>query len=134
MKTRDNIMRLKRFYMEEKRRRVMQIEAMVAEFLHMAEDLAQEIAAEEHKAGVSDPDHFAYPTYARAARTRRDNLLRSAEELNHQLIEARQSLAEALADLDKLPAIDGRERNDAATDDEFQTATIVPFSLRSREA
>ena len=33
-----------------------------------------EIAAEERKSGITDVNHFAYPTFAKAARQRRDNL------------------------------------------------------------
>ncbi|MGH6936165.1 MAG: flagellar export protein FliJ, partial [Methylocella sp.] len=67
------------------------------EFSRMARELEREIAIEEQRAGISDISHFAYPTYARAARARRDNLQRSAEELTTQLDEARHFLDEALA-------------------------------------
>jgi len=67
MKSRDTLIRLKRFQAEEKRRRVRQIETMVAEFTRMAGDLDREIVSEERRSGISDPGHFAYPTYARAA-------------------------------------------------------------------
>jgi flagellar protein FliJ len=90
MKSRDTLARLKRFQVDETRRRVAQIETMIAEFSKMARDLDREIALEEQRSGISDISHFAYPTYARAARTRRDNLQRSAEELTVQLEEARQ--------------------------------------------
>lgn len=110
MKSRDTLVRLKRFQVEEKRRRVMQIEAMIAEFARMAGDLDREIALEEKRAGITDPTHFAYPTYARAAATRRDNLVRSAGELKGQLDEARAALDEAEAELKKAEALDGRER------------------------
>ncbi len=73
MKSRDHLIRLKRFQVEERRRRVQQIEAMIAEFHRMAADLDREIAGEETRSGISDPSHFAYPTYARAAGVRRDN-------------------------------------------------------------
>ena len=98
MKSRDTVARLRRFQVDETRRRVAQIETMIAEFSKMARDLDREIALEEQRAGISDLSHFAYPTYARAARTRRDNLQRSAEELASQLDEARQFLDETLAD------------------------------------
>ena len=55
MKSRDTLIRLKRFQVDEKRRRVAQIEMMIAEFNRMAADLDREIAAEEHKAGITDP-------------------------------------------------------------------------------
>ena len=89
MKSRDHIVRLKRFQVEERRRRVQQIEAMIADFHRMATELDREIANEEARSGISDPNHFAYPTYARAAATRRDNLKRSAEELKAQAVDAR---------------------------------------------
>ena len=89
MKSRDTLIRLKRFQAEEKRRRVRQIELMVAEFTRMAIDLDREIANEEKRAGISDPNHFTYPTYARAAASRRDNLKRSIDELTAQIEEAK---------------------------------------------
>ena len=110
MKSRDNLLRLKRFQVEERRRRVAQIEIMIAEFSRMATELDREIAVEEQRAGISDVAHFAYPTYARAARARRDNLHHSAEELKTQIDEAKAALEEALADFTKVQNLDGRER------------------------
>ena len=108
---RDSQLRLKRFQVDEKRRRVAQIEAMIAEFTRMAGDLDREIAAEEHKAGISDITHFAYPTYARAARARRENLVRSAGELKDQLGDAKTRLEDALAELSKAQGLEGREKS-----------------------
>jgi len=110
MKSRDTLIRLRRFQVEEKRRRAAQIEAMIAEFARMAADLEREIALEEQRAGISDTNHFAYPTYARAARARRDNLLRSADELRSQLADAKAHLDDALAELNKVQNLEGRER------------------------
>ena len=110
MKSRDSLLRSKRFHVDEKRRRVTQIEMMIAEFTRMAGDLDREIAAEEHRAGIADATHFAYPTYARAARTRRENLARSTDELRDQLGEARRQLGEALAELEKAQSLEGREK------------------------
>ena len=110
MKSRDTLIRLKRFQAEEKRRRVRQIEMMVAEFTRMTIDLDREIANEEKRAGISDPTHFAYPTYARAAVARRDNLKRSVEELTVQIEEAKAAQEEAQAELLKYESLDGREK------------------------
>ncbi|HUI19748.1 MAG TPA: flagellar export protein FliJ [Methylocella sp.] len=107
MKPRDSLARLRRFQVDETRRRVAQIETMIAEFSKMARELDREIAVEEQRAGISDTSHFAYPTYARAARTRRDNLQRSAEELRGQLEEALQFLDETLADPSNARLFDG---------------------------
>jgi flagellar protein FliJ len=110
MKSRDSLIRLKRFQVEEKRRRVRQIEMMSAEFSRMMADLDREIAIEEKRAGISDPSHFAYPTYARAAMTRRDNLKSSTLELVDQLAEAKSALEEAQAELSKFETLEVREK------------------------
>jgi flagellar export protein FliJ len=110
MKSRDTLIRLKRFQAEEKRRRVRQIELMVAEFTRMAIDLDREIVNEEKRAGISDPGHFAYPTYARAAIARRDNLKRSIGELTAQIEEAKAAQHEAQAELLKYESLEGREK------------------------
>ncbi len=112
MKSRDTLIRLKRFQAEEKRRRVSQIEAMIADFARMAADLDREIAIEEQRSGVTDVNHFAYSTYARAARGRRDNLMQSTEDLRPQLTEAKAHHAEALEELAKVQNLDGREKGE----------------------
>ncbi len=110
MKSRDTLFRLKRFQLEEKRRRVRQIELMMAEFARISAELDREIANEEKRAGISDPRHFAYPTYARAASTRRDNLKSSIAELTTQLDEARAAQDEAQAELVKVEALESRDK------------------------
>src|SRR6201994_4675445 len=95
MKSRDTLIRLKKFQVDEKRRKVMQIETMIAEFERMANDLEREIKVEQDRAGIHDPTHFAYPTYAKAAIARRENLKRSADELVAQLDEAKVALQES---------------------------------------
>ncbi len=77
MKSRDALIRLKRFDVEEKRRKVAEIEAMIGDFNHMAVDLDRQIAIEQERAGVSDVNHYAYPTFAKAAIQRRNNLATS---------------------------------------------------------
>jgi flagellar FliJ protein len=110
MKSRDTLLRLKRFQVDERRRRVAQIETMIAEFERMVADLEREVEQEEQKAGINDKAHFAYPTYARAALQRRDNLQRSADELRAQLVDARDELSEAVEELKKFEIIDDREQ------------------------
>jgi flagellar protein FliJ len=110
MKSRDTLIRLKRFQVEEKRRRVRQIETMMAEFSRMTLDLDREIGVEEKRAGISDPSHFAYPTYARAAMSRRENLKSSIAELAGQMEEAKAAQEEAQVELQKFETLDGREK------------------------
>ena len=111
MKSRDTLIRLRRFHVDEKRRRVAQIETMVADVNRVAAELEREIALEEQRCGISDPKHFAYSTYARAAAQRRDNLRRSAQDLHGRLDEAKADLGEAFEELKKVEILEGRERS-----------------------
>lgn len=110
MKSRETLIRLKKFQVDEKRRRVSQIEGMIADFQRMTADLEREIQAEQERAGINDPAHFAYPTYAKAAIQRRQNLTRSADELRIQLDDARSALADAFEELKKVELLDERDQ------------------------
>jgi flagellar FliJ protein len=110
MKSRETLIRLKKFQVDEKRRKVAQIEAMIAEFERIATELDREIKVEQDRAGIHDPAHFAYPTYAKAAMTRRENLMRSTGELRTQLEEAQAALGEAFEELKKVEMLGERDQ------------------------
>jgi flagellar protein FliJ len=110
MKSRETLIRLKKFQVDEKRRRVAQIEGMIAEFQRMSSELDREILSEQERAGINDPSHFAYPTYAKAAIQRRENLTRSADELRIQLEDAKAALAESFEELKKVELLDERDQ------------------------
>ncbi len=110
MKSRETLIRLKKFQVDEKRRRVAQIETMISEFERIAGDLDREIKAEQDRAGIHDPAHFAYPTYAKAAMQRRENLKRSVAELRIQLEEAKGALDDAFQEMKKIELLDERDQ------------------------
>jgi len=110
MKSRETLVRLKKFQLDEKRRKVAQIETMIAEFDRVAGELEREIWIEQDRAGIHDPAHFAYPTYAKAAIARRENLRRSVGELRIQLEDAKSALGEAFDDLRKVELLDVRDQ------------------------
>ncbi len=110
MKSRETLIRLKKFQVDEKRRKVAQIEAMIAEFDRIAAELDREIKLEQDRAGIHDPAHFAYPTYAKAAIARRENLKRSADELKVQMDDAKAALGEAFEELKKVEMLDERDQ------------------------
>src|SRR3974377_2465358 len=110
MKSRETLIRLKKFQVDEKRRKVAQIEAMIAEFDRISVELDREIKLEQDRAGIHDPGHFAYPTYAKAAVARRENVKRSADELKVQLDDAKAELGEAFEELKKVEMLDERDQ------------------------
>jgi flagellar FliJ protein len=109
MKSRDALIRLKRFDIEEKRRRVAEIEAMIGDFNHMTVDLDRQIAIEQERAGISDVNHYAYPTFAKAAIQRRNNLATSVSGLEVKLAAAREDLDEACEELKKIELLEERD-------------------------
>ena len=99
MRPRDTLLRLNRFRTEEKRRQVADIESMINDFMRKYDDLDAAVKFEESRNGVSDPAHFNYSLQAKAARGRRDNLMKSIAELKDQLNDAKSQLAEAEQEL-----------------------------------
>ena len=81
----ERLRRSKEFEVDQSRLRANQIETMIAEFDRMCIDLGRQIEAEEMRARVYDPTHFAYPTFARETRERRATLQRSADALGIEL-------------------------------------------------
>tara|TARA_R110002124_G_scaffold114535_18_gene269354 strand:- start:9299 stop:9712 length:414 start_codon:yes stop_codon:yes gene_type:complete len=112
----ESLIRLKKFQVDEKRRQVAQIEMMVNDFERMASELDQQIEIEHTKTGISDIAHFAYSTFAKAALSRRDNLLASANDMRGKLEVAQDALAEALEDLKKVELLDQREHQREAAE------------------
>ena len=106
---RDSMVRLKAFQVNEKERQRDLLANTIGDFARMADDLDAQIAAEEARSGIDDPQHFAYPMTAKAARTRRDKLHDSMKELKVQLDAAAIGLEEAQAELAKAEALDRRD-------------------------
>ncbi|WOC16887.1 flagellar export protein FliJ [Pseudochrobactrum sp. MP213Fo] len=109
MKPRESLVRLKLFQVKEKRRQIGQLDLMMGEFERMAGELDAQIQSEERKAGITDTTHFAYPTFAKAARQRRDNLFDSIRDLTVQKDAAEAGLLEAEADLSRAEALETRD-------------------------
>lgn len=109
MKSRESIVRLKEFQLKEKRRQLKQLQMMMGEFERMAKDLENQIQYEEKKSGITDPGHFAYSTFAKAARQRSDNLQVSIKELKVQQDAAEAAVEELQEEFDKASAIEERD-------------------------
>ena len=124
MKSRENLVRLKQFQVNEKRRQLLQLDMMVSEFERMAGDLEIQISAEEKKSGITDINHFAYPTFAKAARTRRDNLRNSQADLAQQRTAAQNLLNEAEAELSKAQMLESRDTKMRDIDNDNRSAMI----------
>jgi flagellar FliJ protein len=93
LRSRETLLRLHRFRTEEKRRQVADMDFMIQDFTRKYDELDAQVKFEESRNGVTDPAHFNYSLSAKAARGRRDNLMRSIAELKDQMAEAQAALA-----------------------------------------
>ena len=96
MKSRETLIRLRKFDVDEKRQKVAAIEAMINDFKSMADDLDNQVKSEQQRAGVDDVNHYAYPTFAKAAVQRRDNLMISIADLEAKMDAANEELQDAM--------------------------------------
>ncbi|MBX3504563.1 MAG: flagellar export protein FliJ [Parvibaculum sp.] len=111
MRNRDSLIRLHKFQVDEKRRKVAELELMLAEFRQRERDLEAQVEAEQRKAGISDVAHFAYPMFAKSVIRRRENILESIEGLEVQLEVAKEELSAAFRELKKYELLeDSRKR------------------------
>ncbi len=115
MRSRDTLLRLHRFRAEDKRRQVADIEAMIQDLMRKYDDLDAHVRAEEARNGVGDPAHFNYSLAARAAGSRRDNLLKSIGELKDQLTDAQAGLKDEDAELRKVELLVEKEGGGGGT-------------------
>lgn len=91
----ERMRRRKEFEAGQDRLRAHQIKTIIAESDRICIELGHQIQAEEKRARISDPTHFAYPTLAKAARDRRTKIQGSVNalkiELNRLSVEGNQA-------------------------------------------
>ncbi len=109
MKSRETLIRLRKFDVDEKRQKVASIEAMIDDFKAMADDLDRQVLSEQQRAGIDDVNHYAYPPFAKAAVQRRDNLMISISDLDVKLDAANDELQEAMKALKNIEILEERD-------------------------
>ena len=102
MRSKDSMLRLHRFKVEDKRRQVSDIEYMISDMQAKITDFNLQIEMEEKKNGVSDVNHFNYSMTAKSIRVRADNIKKSVDDLASQLATAKADLEEEEAELRKI--------------------------------
>jgi flagellar FliJ protein len=111
MRNRESLIRLHRFQVDEKRRKVAELEVMLAEFRNRERELESQVQTEQRKAGISDVAHFAYPMFAKSVIRRRENILNSISDISQQIEAAKEELAQAFQELKKYEIMqEGRKR------------------------
>ena len=119
----DTLLRLKRFRVDETKRRMAAIDAMRADLERKLTDLDDNVAREKQRAGDSDIGRLAFPSFLRSIESRRENLRNTLKEIEREHAAAHADLTAAFQDLKAL---------ESAT--ELQAKRLVEMQTRRAQA
>jgi flagellar protein FliJ len=109
MRSRESLLRLNRFRVEDCRRQVADMDLMIQDLMRKHDDLDAHIKFEEQRTGVTDPNSVNYSMAAKSVRGRRDNILKTVGDLKDQQNSMVEKLQEAEADLRKVEMLVEKE-------------------------
>lgn len=98
----DTLLRLKRFRVDEIKRRIAAIHAMQADLERKLSDLDDNVAREKQRAGDSDIGRLAFPSFLRSIEVRRENIRTTLKEMEREYAAAQLDLSSAFQDLKSL--------------------------------
>lgn len=98
----DTLLRLKRFRVDEMKRRMGSIEAMKADLEKKLSDLDDNVAREKQRAGDSDIGRLAFPSFLKSIESRRENLRTTLKDIEKEHASAQLDLTNAFQDLKSL--------------------------------
>jgi flagellar FliJ protein len=98
----DTLLRLKRFRVDEMKRRMASIDAMRSDLDKKLTDLDDNVAREKQRAGDSDIGRLAFPSFLRSIESRRENLRNTLKEIEREYANAQLDLTNAFQDLKAL--------------------------------
>lgn len=102
MKRGDTLIRLRRFRVDEMKRRMATLDGMKADAERKLADLEDSVARERQRAGNSDIGRLAFPSFLRSIETRRENLKATLNEIERERVIAQAELNAAFQDLKSL--------------------------------
>jgi flagellar export protein FliJ len=98
----DTLLRLKRFRVDEMKRRISTIDAMRANLARQLTNLDEDVAREKQRANDSDIGRLAFPSFLRSVEARRENLRTTLKEIEREYDSAQLDLNSAFQDLKAL--------------------------------
>jgi flagellar export protein FliJ len=102
MKRRDTQLRLKRFRMDEFKRRMTTLDAMKSDLERKLADLEDSVARERQRSNDSDIGRLAFPSFLRSIESRRENLRNSLKEIERERSQCEEQLTGAYQELKSL--------------------------------
>ena len=102
MKRTNSLIRLRRFRVDELKRRMATLDGMKADAERKLADLEDSVTREKQRAGDSDIGRLAFPSFLRSIETRRENLRETLKDLERERVQAQDELSGAFQDLKAL--------------------------------
>lgn len=101
MKSRGTLIKLHRFRADEAKTKLAGLEGIRADLNRKMAELDGHLSEESRRATENDIGRFAYPSFARSIRERKDKIAASIVELEKSILEARIDLQTAYQELKK---------------------------------
>lgn len=110
MKGMDSLIRLRKWTLDEKRRKVSELERLAQRLNDQLAGLDKELEAEQRVAAADLLAAGSYGGYANSVIERRERLLRSLKEVEAEMGHALNEVADAFQEFKKLDTIRNRDR------------------------
>jgi flagellar FliJ protein len=102
MKRNDTLIRLRRFRVDDFKRRMATLDGMKADVEKKLADLEDSVARERQRAGESDIGRLAFPSFLRSIEDRRENLRATLRDIERERVQCQADLTSAFQDLKSL--------------------------------
>jgi flagellar export protein FliJ len=102
MKRRDTLLRVKRFKVDDLKRRMTTLDGMRNDLERKIADLEESVARERQRANESEIGRLAFPSFLRSIEGRRENLRVSLKEIDRERVVCQADLAAAYQELKSL--------------------------------
>jgi flagellar export protein FliJ len=124
------LIRLHKWRLDEKRRALAELQALADKLAQDTARLEREILAEQEIARSSPEASFGYGSFAKQAIERRKRLAQSVAQVEHQIAEATEEMAEAFQELKRYElAQEGRDRREDAKRKTRENAALDEVAL-----
>ena len=102
MKRQDTLVRLRRFRIDELKRRMATLDGMKADVERKLADLEESVARERQRAGETDIGRLAFPSFLRSIEDRRENLRTTLKDIERERTICQDDLTSAFQELKSL--------------------------------
>ena len=102
MKRQDTLLRLKRFRVDDLKRRMATLDGMKSDVERKLADLEDSVTRERQRAGDTDIGRLAFPSFLRSIEVRRDKLNDTLKDIERERAACQNELTAAYQDLKSL--------------------------------